>query len=56
MGDRTVLSVQSIIELLGFCLHTTYFSFQNIFHEQIEGAAEGEKKKLSTTSIPLGFG
>ena len=26
--DRTVLSVQNIIELLGFCLHNTYFSFQ----------------------------
>ena len=39
LNDRTVLSVQDIIELLGFCLHNTYFSFQNKFYEQIEGAA-----------------
>ena len=38
-NDRTVLSVQNIIELLGFCLHNTYFSFQNKFYEQVEGVA-----------------
>ena len=31
LWDKTVLSVQDIIELLGFCLHNTYFSFQNKF-------------------------
>ena len=65
--DRTVLSVQNIIELLGFCLHNTYFSFQNKLHEQVEGAAMGfplspivanlymehfERKALSTASTP----
>ena len=28
-------------ELLGFCLHNTYFSFQNTFYDQVEGAAMG---------------
>ena len=41
LNDRTVLLVQNIIELLGFCLHNTYFSFQNKFYEQIEGVAVG---------------
>ena len=41
LQDRTVLSVQNIIELLGFCLHKTYFSFQSKFYEQVEGAAMG---------------
>ena len=41
LNDRTVLSVQDIIELLGFCLHNTYFSFQNKFYEQVEGAPMG---------------
>ena len=27
LQDRTVLSVQNIIELLGFCLHNTDFFF-----------------------------
>ena len=39
LQDRTVQSVQNITELLGFCLHNTYFSFQNKFYEQVEGAA-----------------
>ena len=38
---RTVLLVQNIIELLGFCLHNTYFSFQNKFYMQVEGVAMG---------------
>ena len=28
LKDRTVLSVQNITELLGFCLHNTYFFFK----------------------------
>ena len=41
LNNRRVLSVHNIIELLGFCLHNTYFSFQNKFYEQVEGAAIG---------------
>ena len=41
LNDRTVLLVQDIIELLGFCLHNTYFSFQNKFYERVEGAPMG---------------
>ena len=38
LSNRTVLSVQNIIDLLGFCLHNTYF-FQDKFYEQVEGTA-----------------
>ena len=41
LNDRTVLSVQNIMELLGFCLNNMYFSFQNKFYEQVEGVAMG---------------
>ena len=41
LNDRKVLSVQNITELLGFCLHNTYFSFQNKFYEQVEGVPMG---------------
>ena len=37
LHDRTVLSVQNIIEASGFCLHNTYFLFQNKFYGQVEG-------------------
>ena len=40
LNDRTVLSVQNIMELLGFCLHNTYFSLQHKFYEQV-GVAMG---------------
>ena len=38
LHDRSVLSVQNIIEPLRFSLHNTYFSFQNKFYEQVNGA------------------
>ena len=41
LWDRMVSSLQNILELLGFCLHNTCFSFQNKFHEQVEGVAMG---------------
>ena len=41
LQDTMVLWVQNIIELLGFCLHNTYFSFQNKIFEQVEGVAMG---------------
>ena len=71
LNDRTVLLVQNIIELLGFCLHNTYFSFQNKFYEQIEGVAMGspvspivtnlfmkdfERKALASAIHPPGHG
>ena len=67
LHDRTVLSVQNIIEPLGICLHNTYFSFQNKFYKQVEGVTMEsqvspivanlymeyfEKKVLITTATP----
>ena len=39
--ERTAMEVSDIILLLEFCLKNTYFSFQDQFYEQIEGAAMG---------------
>ena len=65
--DRTVLPVKDIILLLEFCLKNMYFSFQDQFYEQVEGAAMGslvspivanlymeyfEQKALSTAPYP----
>ena len=41
LKERTVIEVGDIILLLEFCLKNTYFSFQDQFYEQVEGAAMG---------------
>ena len=41
LWNRTVLLVQNNTEHLVFCLHNTYFSFQNKFYEQVEAALMG---------------
>ena len=67
LKKRTVMEVSDIILLLEFCLKNTYFSFQDQFYEQVEGAAMGspvspivanlymeylEQKALSTAPTP----
>ena len=41
LKERTVMEVSDIILLLEFCVKNTYFSFQDQFYEQVEGAAMG---------------
>ena len=70
LNERTVIEVSDIILLLEFCLKNTYFSFQDQFYEQVEGAAMGspvspivanlymeylEQKALSTAPKPPRF-
>ena len=67
LKERTVMEVGDIILLLELCLKNTYFSFQDQFYEQVEGAAKGspvspivanlymeylEQKALSTAPHP----
>ena len=71
LKERTVMEVGDIILLLEFCLKNTYFSFQDQFYEQVEGAAMGspvspivanlymeylKQKALSTAPYPPGSG
>ena len=71
LKESTVLAVSDIILLLEFFLKNTYFSFQDQFYEQVEGAAMGspvspivanlymeylEQKALSTAPHPPGSG
>ena len=55
LNDRTVLSVQDINELLGFCLHNTYLSYQNKFYEQVEGAAIGSPVNPIVTHLYMEY-
>ena len=71
LKDRTAIGLNDIIILLEFCLKNTYFSFQDQFFEQGEGAAIGsqvspivanlnmeylEQKALSTALTTLASG
>ena len=41
LQQRTSMTVKQITCLLEFCLRSTYFTFQNKYYEQVEGAAMG---------------
>ena len=41
LQKRTTLPVDTILELLAFCLNNTYFVFQDTYYEQTKGAAMG---------------
>ena len=71
LKERTLMEASDIILLLDFCLKNTYFSFQDQFYEQVEGAAMDspvspivanlymeylEQKALSTAPNPPGPG
>ena len=54
LSDRTVLSVQHFIELLGLCLHNAYFSFQNRFYKQVKGVAMGSLVSPIVANLCMG--
>ena len=41
LPNRSIMTADNIIELLGFCLNNTYFLFQDCFYEETKGAAMG---------------
>ena len=41
LQSRTSMSTKHIMDLLEFCLRSTYFTFRGKFYEQVEGAAMG---------------
>ena len=41
LQQRTSMTVKHIACLLAFCLRSTYFTFQNKYYEQVEGAVMG---------------
>ena len=41
LQNRTTMSIKHIMDLLAFCLRSTYFTYQGKYYEQVEGAAHG---------------
>ena len=51
LQQRTSMTVKNIICLLEFCLRRTYFTFQNQYDEQVEGAAMGSPISLIVANL-----
>ncbi|XP_071491393.1 uncharacterized protein [Diadema antillarum] len=49
--DRTELSVEQIMNLLEYCLTTTYFQYDGEFYQQLEGAAMGSPVSPITANL-----
>ena len=41
LGQRTSLPVEDIVDLLSYCLNTTYFVFEGTYYQQIFGTTMG---------------
>ena len=41
LQNRTAMSIKHSMDLLEFCLRSTYFTYQGKYYEQVEGAAMG---------------
>jgi hypothetical protein len=41
LHERTPLTIDMILQLMSFCLETTYFQFDNMLYQQCHGAAMG---------------
>ena len=53
--DRTVLTVNDIIQLLEFCLKNMYFSFQDQFYEQVKGVAMGSPVSPTVANLYMEY-
>ena len=51
LPNRSIVTADIIIELLGLCLNNTYFLFQDKFYEQTEGAAMGSPVRPTVNNI-----
>ena len=49
------MAVNDILLLLEFCLKNTYFSFQDQFYEQVEGAAMGSLFSLIIANLYMEY-
>ena len=55
LKERTIMEVGDIILLLEFCLKNTYFSFQDQFYEQVQGATIGSPVSLIVANLYMEY-
>ena len=51
--QRTSLPVEDIIDLLSFCLNTTYFVFEGCYYQQVFGTAMGSPVSAVTANLVM---
>ena len=55
LGDRIILSLERVAELLEMCLKSTYFSYGGRFYEQKKGAAMGSPVSAVVANLYMEF-
>ncbi|XP_077490911.1 uncharacterized protein LOC144101649 [Amblyomma americanum] len=53
LPERTPIDVPDLTRLLRFCLTNTYFTFENIPHKQIHGAAMGASISVTVANLTM---
>ena len=51
LQNGTTMSIKHIMDLLEFCLRSTYFTYQGKYYEQVEGAAMGSPISLIVANL-----
>ncbi len=53
LSQRTSMPIEDIIDLLSFCLNTTYFVFDGIYYQQVFGTAMGSPVSAVIASLVM---
>ena len=55
LEDKTILTLERFVELLGVCLKSTYFGYNGIFYQKKHGAAMGSPVSAIFANLYLEF-
>jgi hypothetical protein len=55
LEKRTKIPIEAIMKLLYFCVHNTYFIFNNVFYQQISGLPMGASISVILADIVMEF-
>ena len=51
LDERTAISISEVCALMALCLDSTYFAFDGMFYQHVEGAAMGSPLSLVIANL-----